>query len=90
MAYNFNVLINTTPDLEIASMVGVDTTAMYGYWERKDGSEGGGLWFGHSNEGTQGLELQDFDGAGNLPMRVVLSLRENGFIVGKDFEPNNQ
>lgn len=64
--------------------VAVDTAAKYGYWERADGSEGGGLWFS-SIDGS--LELSDYDGATTLPLRVVTALRQAGFVVDEDFEP---
>jgi len=69
------------------SRCAVDTKAAYGYWERKDGSEGGGLWFAHKADGT--LELQDFDGAFELPVVVANELRAAGFVVGPDFDPED-
>ena len=34
----------------------------------------------------EGMELVDYDGVYALPSEVISMLRENGFIVGKDFE----
>jgi hypothetical protein len=55
-------------------LVFIDPAAEYGYWERKDGSEGGGLWF-------EGKTLVDYDGAFDLPRAVYDELRELGFKV---------
>jgi hypothetical protein len=62
------------------AVVAIDTAACYGYWERADGTEGGGLWF-------TGLELTDYDGAGELPQRVVQCLRDAGYILDETFNP---
>lgn len=63
--------------------VGVDMEAGYGFWEWKDGSEGGGLWF---EEADGAAYLSDFDGAGQLPRRVIDALRAHGITVDADFE----
>lgn len=81
MSYFFNVSMKCTKGTDC----GVDTAAMYGYWERQDGSEGGGLWFGLSDIGIQKLELVDYDGASELPSRIITLLRENGFYVDDTF-----
>jgi len=62
----------------------IDPVALYGYFERKDGSEGGGLWFDRTpwNE----LELVDYDGVSTLSLKVITAMREAGVIVGADFE----
>ncbi len=52
----------------------IDTVAQYGYWERRDGSEGGGLWF-------EDKEMVDYDGAYELPIKVEQALREAGYSV---------
>ena len=54
--------------------VQIDPVANYGYWERSDGSEGGGLWF-------DGKVLIDYDGAFDLPRAVYDELRSLGFEV---------
>jgi hypothetical protein len=64
----------------------VDTAAAYGYWERADGSEGGGLWFGATGLSARRLELLDYDGAYELPAKVIAELRNAGFHVGSDFD----
>lgn len=61
----------------------VDTEAKYGYWEYRDGTEGGGLWF--EIEGNT-LSLQDYDGWYILPKYVADTLRSAGFIVSTDFD----
>ena len=62
----------------------VDTAALYGYWEYKDGTEGGGLWFEKRPDGN--LELLDYDGWYILPAYVATLLRESGFIVDETFD----
>ena len=54
--------------------VAIDPLANYGYWDRKDGSEGGGLWF-------EGKALVDYDGAFDLPAAVRAELSELGFLA---------
>ena len=56
----------------------VNPKANYGFWEREDGSEGGGLWF-------SGIDLTDYDGAYALPKAVCDELQELGFNVSEDF-----
>jgi hypothetical protein len=77
--YNFQVFDTSAPE----SKVGIDFNEKYGYWERKDGSEGGGLWFEGNKE--QGFELTDYDGAYELPMRVVKALVAQGIKVDEVF-----
>ena len=72
--YNFSHKFSCSLGTEI----GVDPEAKYGYWERADGSEGGGLWF--EPIGTK-LDLMDYDGAGVLPRRIVGALIANGYSV---------
>ena len=40
-----------------------------------------GLWFG-----TDGKTLTDYDGVFSLPDQAIKLLRDNGFIVGEEFE----
>ena len=79
MAYNFTVKLHPWGDNPERGCVGVDKAAQYGYWEHKDGSEGGGLWF-------EGDSLIDYDGDYMLPLPVINALRLAGFTVDKDFE----
>jgi hypothetical protein len=82
--YNFTIKLHpygTAPELGI---VEIDPVALYGYFERKDSSEGGGLWFDRAEGGT--LELIDYDGVSSLSPKVVAALRGAGFIVDADFE----
>jgi hypothetical protein len=61
----------------------IDPAALYGYFERKDGSEGGSLWF--ENDGHR-LVLVDYDGVTTLPKAIIECLRLNGATVDADFE----
>jgi len=83
-------------------VVGIDTAALYGYWEHKSGSEGGGLWFlpvcsTPTASPTGGLiagkpvknaplELVDFDGDYELPRSVVAALRAAGYVLDETFD----
>lgn len=62
-------------------IVQVSPSTQYGYWERRDGTEGGGLWF-------DGLELTDYDGAFALPRAVCDALVAAGFHLEPEFFPN--
>lgn len=79
MAYNFSIMLKCSAGTD----VGIDPVARYGFYERKDGSEGGGLWFEQSNDK---LELVDYDGMACLPMRVIEALRSAEIIVDSSFE----
>lgn len=50
-----------------------------GYWERKDGSEGGVLQLWANTEENQ-LEVLEFDGAYDLPLYVKDELKAIGVI----------
>ena len=52
----------------------IDTAAGYGYFDHKDGSEGGGLWF-------DGQELSDYDGVYELPKAVARTLIALGYTL---------
>lgn len=90
-SYNFDITLH--PWGADHGVVGIDTAALYGYWERKDGSEGGGLWFCRELIGSRldqlgPLELIDFDGASDLPKAVKTALVAAGiyldeFMMGK-------
>lgn len=82
-SYNFTTTLHPwgkAPDL---GTVGIDRAALYGYWERKDGSEGGGLWFDRLDDGS--IELVDYDGAFELPRSVVAALRAAGIVLDETF-----
>jgi len=64
--------------------VGINLEYMVGYWERKDGSEGGTLTFDCLPGGV--YELIDYDGAGVLPNAVVSALRAAGFVLDETFD----
>lgn len=61
----------------------IDTAALRGFWERKDGTEGGELIFDRLASGA--LDLVDFDGAACLPLAIVGALRAAGVVVSDDF-----
>jgi hypothetical protein len=81
--YNFTQTLKPYGDNPEAGIVQIDHAAQYGYWERKDGSEGGGLWFAQDTQGE--LELIDYDGAAELPRAVVQALRAAGFMLDDSF-----
>lgn len=82
MSYNFNLTLRPYGDRPDAGIVKIDTDARYGYWEYRNGSEGGGLWFQPVNSDAAGpLELVDYDGAYDLPPAVVRALREAGIVM---------
>lgn len=74
--YNFDH-VKVTDYFEVK----VDSKAQYGYFEHKELGDqcGGGLWFTDS-------DLVDYDGVAELPMEVIVALREMGFTVEEDFE----
>ena len=82
MDYKYNITLH--PWGTEYGAVQIDTDARYGYWERRDGSEGGGLWFETTSERC--LELLDFDGAFMLPRSVVSALRAAGFVLDDTFD----
>jgi hypothetical protein len=81
--YNFTQTLHPYGNNPEAGIVQIDPAAQYGYWERKDGSEGGGLWFAQDTQGE--LELIDYDGAAELPRAVVQALRAAGFMLDDSF-----
>ena len=86
MSYNFDIKLH-----EGNFDIQIDTAACYGYFEHDElGDEcGGGLWFEiHSAPDLVGrvLYLIDYDGVAVLPGSVSKALRDNGFIVGKEFD----
>ena len=66
-----------------AGVVQLSPSTHYGYFELRDGSEGGGLWF---DQEAEGLTLQDFDGQASLPLKVVDALRAFGVTIDPIFE----
>jgi hypothetical protein len=85
MTYTFNITLRPYGDSPDTGVVGIDPAARYGYWERRDGSEGGGLWFTRDNNNLE-LELTDYDGDYTLPRKVIAALRAHGVLVSPDFE----
>lgn len=83
--YTFDVTLRPWGTVEHSGIVEIDTHALYGAWEYKNGTEGGGLWFDRLANGS--LELVDFDGAGVLPRAIVDAMRSAGFILDETFNP---
>ena len=85
MKYNYTINLQPYGDGPDLGVVGVDPAAKYGYWEHKNGVEGGGLWFAGDKDK---LGLVDYDGTSDyLPVKVVRALREAGFTVDSGFNP---
>jgi hypothetical protein len=80
MTYNFKLKYKSEKGHEFA----IDPKARRGFWERPNGEEGGGLWFGIGEGGA--LELVDYDGTACLNQSIVDKLRENGYIVDESFD----
>lgn len=81
MDYNYTITLRPYTR-EGGGVVRIDPDALYGYWEYPSGEEGGGLWF---ERGHDCLELIDYDGAFELPRKIVDILRQHGFRVGEEF-----
>ena len=81
--YNFTIKLHPWADVPNSGIIEIDPVALYGYFERKDGSEGGGLWF--EDDGNR-LVLVDYDGVATLPKAIIECLRRNGGTVDADFE----
>jgi hypothetical protein len=75
----YNYTVTLFPWTNSNAVVEIDPAAQYGYFEHKDGSEGGGLWF-------DGMELTDFDGTYELPKAVAAALRGAGYILDSSFD----
>jgi len=84
MVYKFNLKLHPWGEHPERGNVEIDESAMYGAWEYKDGTEGGGLWFERLDDGR--LDLVDYDGAFALPMAVITALRASGVSVEEIFE----
>lgn len=89
--YNFDTTLHPWGTSPERGVVGIDTAALYGYWEHKDGSEGGGLWFSRELIGGRldqkgPLELIDYDGAFELPRSVVAALCAVGYVLDETFD----
>jgi hypothetical protein len=80
MAYNFTLEYKS----DRGHVFKIDSKVRYGFWERINGEEGGGLWFERSENGA--LELVDYDGCTCLNQSIVDKLRENGYIVDESFD----
>jgi hypothetical protein len=83
--YNFTIKLHPWGENPERGTVGIDPAALCGYWEHKDGSEGGGLWFERTESGD--LELVDYDGHYTLPRLVIAALcAAERVTVPEDFE----
>ena len=85
MTYHFTQTLEPYGPAPEAGRVHIDPAARYGYWEHRDGTEGGGLWFAPS-ETSRALELIDFDGWYMLPRKVVAALRAAGYELDETFD----
>lgn len=85
MTYEFDITLHPYGDGPDAGVVRLDTKARYGYWEYRNGSEGGGLWF----EPVGPLELVDYDGGYFLPPAVIRALRAAGVSVDPEYFPES-
>ncbi len=61
--------------------VEISPSTSYGYFEKPDGSEGGGLWF-------DGKNLSDYDGSYILSRECCDLITALGYGVGADFYPD--
>lgn len=91
MTYNYTLTLHPYGNSPDAGIVKLDPAARYGYWEYRNGSEGGGLWFQPANPDTTTgpLELVDYDGAYYLPGPVVIALREAGIVIDSEDFPES-
>ena len=79
MEHNYTITLHPYGNVIGAGFVQISPSTHYGYWEFKDGSEGGGLWFDND-------ELVDFDGHYLLPKSIVNALRDYGFSLDDTFD----
>jgi len=84
MQHDYTVTLHPYGQEPGRGIVQISPSTHYGYFELRDGSEGGGLWF---EPGPQGLELVDFDGQYSLPRKVSDALRAHGYTVDEIFNP---
>lgn len=79
MKHNYTITLHPYGNVIGAGFVQISPSTKYGYWEHRDGSEGGGFWL-------RGKELTDFDGDYMLPKAVVKILRDNGYALDEAFD----
>ena len=77
--YNFTQVLRSPK----GHMILIDPDSLYGYFEHPDGSEGGGLWFGH---GSEALHLIDYDGTYELHPAIVETLRAAVYFLDESFD----
>ncbi len=82
--YSYTIKLHPWGDAPEMGVVEIDPVELYGYYEARNGAEGGGLWFERSKDGA--LELVDYDGQVVLPKEVIAALRQSGVIVDESFE----
>ena len=94
MTFKYNVTLHPYGQSPDSGVVQIDTEKRYGYWEHRNGSEGGGLWFEpaaailpRTEPGP--LELVDYDGSYHLPAAVVVALREAGIVIDPEDFPES-
>jgi len=87
MTFNYNLTLRPYGDTPDSGIVRIDTEKRYGYWEHRNGSEGGGLWFEQPT--GRPLELVDYDGHYVLPAPVVRALLAAGVVIEPEFFPES-
>jgi len=91
MAYTFDIVLYPYGEPPYRrknenGIIAIDSNKLYGYWEHRDGSEGGGLWFSPLASGD--IELSDYDGCCQLPIAVINALRSHDLIiVTSEYDP---
>ena len=74
--YNFTTTLKPYGDAPTAGILEIDPVALYGYFEMRDGSEGGGLWFDRNESGA--LRVIDYDAVFELSTAVIKALDAAG------------
>lgn len=81
---NYTMTLHPWGENPERGIVRIAPDELYGYWEHRDGTEGGGLWFELTTAGA--LDLADYDGHAVLPGKVIDALRAAGVTVGDEFD----
>lgn len=82
--YNFTITLYPFGTEPGRGIVKIDPAARYGYFEHRDGSEGGGLWF--EQEDGEPLALVDYDGVFSIPHQILAALRAQGITAGPEYD----
>ena len=86
MQHDYTVTLHPYGQEPGRGIVQISPSTHYGYFEHKDGSEGGGLWFELDFDNQKDLILTDYDGVYCLPRQVISALRAHGVTVDPIFE----